>query len=366
MSLVNDALNQLPDKSLGNDQLKSPYSNPASKTSVPYKSIFILVLILIITAQVSYMVFSGRYSDQKQSETEVLTMAATTENIKKIVISGAKDQNVETDVTLSRTPNEQTEAAIIPTVTLQKQPETVATKHIEEPLAEEEPLKQALEEPQQAAKKTLLYSSGVTNNAKPDSKAPKLSQNGSNIETTSIAPVKGTKDPAPQEKVLNTSIIATNISRFNEDQIIRQAYRKQQQGNIKAAINLLSKALESEPDNLTIRLAVSKLWLNQNQPDKALDIISNRSDPKAIALQALIFETMQNIDKAIQLYQQLAESNDLTSGYQLRYAVLLENTRELNKAYIWYQTFSKNRDNHDNLRLFATERMRNIINTGQL
>ena len=375
MSLVNDALNQLPDRTLGEGSLKSPYAQQFSLGSHKYKRVFIAVLTLIIVAQLAYLALTGILNTQQPIATDI-SIANTTQEVNDVVIVKTIELAIPatTQITQATTvselnkPGQHNETSLAKTdsiLTKTEPGETVKAPDIP-PQITTTPEPAAPVKPIETSQLTKTEQASSTN--KNISSAP--SQNMNPADTPSIQSTTPTvphlKNAAPQIKPENKSIISSGSDSFDAQQIIYQASIAQKNGNVNSAFRLLSKAMESEPDNLDIRLAVSKLWLNQQQPENALEIIDDLNEPEAIAFKALIFETMKNTDEAMQLYRQLAESNTLINGYQLRYAVLLENARDTKQAYIWYQRFSKNRGSRQTLRVFALERMKNITNTGQL
>lgn len=365
MSLVNDALNQLPDRTLGDGSLKSPYAQQFSLGSHKYKRVFIAVLALIIVAQLAYLVITERFNTQQPVATDI-SIANTTPEVNDVVIVKTIELDIPATTQITKLSgldkpdqhNEAPLAAAEPSETVKAPDSPPQIAKTPKPATPVKPI-----ETSQLTKTEQTYSTN-----KNISSAPSQNMNPADtqsIQSTTPA-VQHLKNAAPLINPVNKSIISSGSDSFDAQHIIYQASIAQKNGNINSAFRLLSKAMESEPDNLDIRLAVSKLWLNQQQPENALELIDNLNEPEAIAFKALIFETMKNTDEAMKLYRQLAESNTLINGYQLRYAILLENARDTKQAYLWYQRFSKNRGSRQTLRVFALERMKNITNTGQL
>jgi len=159
----------------------------------------------------------------------------------------------------------------------------------------------------------------------------------------------------PRPTVANASVSAKH-SIQDTQRIIVAASQALEQGNAVTAETLLLEALAKEPDNLTMTLAFARFWVKVGDYDSAAGILLQLDMPEAIALRGLIHEFKEQNTQAMALYQKLATAQNLPSSYQLRYAVLLENSGSLAVAQQWYQHYLTLPDQPTAARQFAAQR----------
>lgn len=374
MSLVNDALNQLPDKSTSSDILINPYGNSDRKKKLPLSKILSGILILIIFTQIVFLVVTGKIEPLFSStETESIPQHVDLEVIKPenkampevvtVVVSGPDDFQVDESLNQPLPIIDRDEPELI-----------IATEELIEELTE-------IIQPELNSDLVAEHSQITTSNGSQDT-PPVLAMKGDSIiqkslpssvfanKSSSIVEIKleqpekeentvsrSSEDKPPNEiPQQEKSLTIIKEETIDTQGIVQSVAYALEQGDVLQAESILIKALDSEPDNKIVRLSFSKYWLRQSRYEKALAVLDNQSFSEAVALKAMVYELMDQPDIALDHYEQLVSINSLPSGYQLRYAVLLENKGNLGSAKRWYQIYAQNQENDSVLRSFAAER----------
>ena len=129
------------------------------------------------------------------------------------------------------------------------------------------------------------------------------------------------------------------------------------QGELERAESLLNGWIARAPDAEMPRLWLAKIYLSSGLPEAADPLLNGLGSVEALGLRGLLLEKTGRYQVASQVFEHLTRREPETPGWWLHWAINQENSGQLAKARILYQTFLKEFSAYDaSLTAFARER----------
>lgn len=177
-------------------------------------------------------------------------------------------------------------------------------------------------------------------------------------EPTQTATVKATVKPVMETR--DTETAASNPVRpaQNPDQNLEtRVQHALDQGELERAESLLKGWIDRAPDAEMPRLWLAKIYLSSGLPEAADPLLNGLSSIEALGLRGLLLEKTGRYQDASRVFEHLTRREPETPGWWLHWAINQENSGQLAKARILYQTFLKEFSAFDaSLTAFARER----------
>lgn len=305
MSLVTDALDQVPDRQPADSSLRNPYDYrmPARPSR---KQVLMILLVVVIVLQLLALLFwpveetpvLPDNQDTMPQSTPVPQVSVTT--VKKVVVVDQPQKESVAPVEPVAPP-----ASESPVV----KAEVIVTENVIKPEPVEQPETTVTQRASSATPELVQTRSQETTQQKEPA--------GDNLKETQVQQV----EQSALKNEASKAIITEAKPRESEAQIVQQAAKLISAGEIRQAESLLMEHRDSE----VIRQNLARLYLSQKLPDKVFGLLSDSQKAESRALVALAYEQGGKPDQAGLIYRSLMESNQLEPEFMVRYAVLLEN-----------------------------------------